>query len=71
MAISSVVDAIKIFNDVRFRREADRLSGELKNLPADSDEAKTVSKKIDALIANIGDDLLKPKKTSSGAAPAR
>jgi hypothetical protein len=59
--IGSIVDAVKVFNDVRFRREADRLSGELKNLDANSEQAKALQKKIAALLANVGDELLKPK----------
>ena len=61
IVIGSIIDAIKVFNDVRFRREADRLSTELKNLDPNGAEGKALKKKIDALIANIGDQLLKPK----------
>jgi hypothetical protein len=61
IVLGSIIDAIKVFNDVRFRREADRLSSDLDNLDPNSDEAKALKKKIDALVANISDQLLKPK----------
>ena len=59
--IGSIIDAIKVFNDVRFRREADRLSSELKGIDSNSEEGQALKKRFDALIANIGDQLLKPK----------
>jgi hypothetical protein len=51
---------VKLYGDFRFRREVDRLSA---MLPSDtgSDEHKALKKKIDALLANIGEPLLKPK----------
>jgi hypothetical protein len=60
VVISTVVDAFKLFNDLRFRREADQLRT---RLPSDStsEEYKTLEKKINALLANIGEPLLKPK----------
>ena len=60
VVISTVVDAIKLYNDVRFRREADGLTRQLP-LDKNSEEYKTLDKKINALLANIGEPLLKPK----------
>jgi hypothetical protein len=60
VVITAIVDAVKLYGDFRFRREVDRLSA---MLPSDtgSDEHKALKKKIDALLANIGEPLLKPK----------
>jgi hypothetical protein len=60
VVISSIVDAVKLYNDFRFRAEADKLTAQL---PSDkeSEEFKALKKKIDALLANIGEPLLKPK----------
>jgi hypothetical protein len=59
--IGAIVDAVKLFNDVRFRKEADRLQSELNGLDPASEEAKKLKSKIDALLANVGEQLLKPK----------
>lgn len=58
--IDAVVDAFRLYNDLRFRKEADKLATQLPT-DANSDEYKAVKKKMDALLANIGEQLLKPK----------
>jgi hypothetical protein len=60
LVISAIVDAVKLYSDFRFRREVDRLNA---MLPSDtnSEEYKALKKKIDALLANIGEPLLMPK----------
>jgi hypothetical protein len=60
VVISTIVDAVKLYSDFRFRREVDRLN-ELLPTDTNSDEYKALKKKIDALLANIGEPLLKPK----------
>ncbi len=61
LVIDSIVDAVRIYSDLRFRKEADRLSEQLKGLNESSDEYKALKKKMDALLSNINEQLLKPK----------
>jgi hypothetical protein len=56
-----ILDAIKLYNDWKFRQKADSISTELKNLPANSDEYTEKKAEYDATVKNIMDDLLKPK----------
>jgi hypothetical protein len=60
VVITSIVDAVKLYSDFRFRREADRLNTQL---PSDTSSAEyqALKKKIDALLANVGEPLLKAK----------
>jgi hypothetical protein len=60
VVITAIVDAVKLYSDFRFRREVDRLGA---MLPKDkeSEDYKALKKKIDALLANIGEPLLKPE----------
>ena len=55
-----ILDAIKLYNDWKFRQKADAISGELKKLPANSEEYKKKKSEYDAMVKNIMDDLLKP-----------
>jgi hypothetical protein len=59
--ISSIVDAVKVSSDLRYRREADSLITELAALPPSSPEYKAGRKRLDALIANIDESRLRPK----------
>lgn len=61
IGIGPMIDAVKVFSDLRFRREADKLSASLSTLAPDSGDFKALKKKVDALLANIGEDLLRPK----------
>jgi hypothetical protein len=61
LVIGAIVDAVKLFNDLRFRKEADKLQSELAGLDPASEEAKKLKTKINALLANVGEQLLKPK----------
>jgi hypothetical protein len=61
VVISTIVDAVKLHSDLRHRREADRLVEQLGGLDPGSAEAQALKKKIDALVANIGEQLLRPK----------
>ncbi|MCP4549324.1 MAG: hypothetical protein GY835_22960 [bacterium] len=60
--LGPLLDALKLYNDWNFRKKADRLAEELEGLEPDSEEYEKKKKDYDALIANILDDLLKPKK---------
>ena len=61
VVINSIVEAVKLYSDLRFRKEADRLAGQLEALDPASAPYATLKKKIDALLANVGEQLLKPK----------
>jgi hypothetical protein len=61
VVINSIVDAVKLYSDLRFRKEADRMKSELEGLDKNSEQYKALQKKIEALLANIGEQLLKPK----------
>ncbi|MDQ1708215.1 MAG: hypothetical protein QOJ88_1426 [Pyrinomonadaceae bacterium] len=60
VALGTITDAFKLFSDVRYRREADRLNKEIVKLPAGSAERKKMEESRDAAIANILEELLKP-----------
>lgn len=60
VVINSIVDAVKLSSDLRFRREADKLAEALKGVKEGSPEHETLKKKLDAFVANIGEQLLKP-----------
>jgi hypothetical protein len=62
VVIGAIVDAVKLYSDLRFRKEADKLSERLEELDPNSDEFKAMKKKIDALLANVGEKMLKPKE---------
>jgi hypothetical protein len=64
-ALGPLLDALKLYNDWSFRRKADDLGEELKNLAADSSEYAKKKAEYEALVANILDDLLKPKKETT------
>jgi hypothetical protein len=61
VVISTIVDAVKLYSDFRFRKEADKLAAQLEGFKKDSDEYKALKKKIDALLANVEEQMLKPK----------
>lgn len=60
VAIQTITDSFKLFNDFRFRQEADRLQKEIEKLPKDSPERKALEARREAVLANILEDLLKP-----------
>ena len=61
VAINTIVDAVKLFNDLRYRKEADKLDAQLQGLDENSDQYRTLKKKVDALLANVSEPLLKAK----------
>ena len=64
-ALGPLLDALKLYNDWSFRRKADALGKELESLATDSPEYEKKKAEYDALVANILDDLLKPKEESA------
>lgn len=58
--IEAIVDGLKLYNDAKFRGEADRLAKVIEKLPEDSTERVELEKKRQAFIANIISELLKP-----------
>ncbi|HEX8211671.1 MAG TPA: hypothetical protein VF584_15970 [Longimicrobium sp.] len=60
VAIDAITDAFKLYNDLRYRQEADRLQKQIDKLPADSEERKTLEARRKAALDNILQDLLRP-----------
>lgn len=60
VGIAGITDAVKVQTDLRFRKEADKLSGELSGLQPDTEQFKAIKKRMDALVANIEEQLLRP-----------
>ena len=63
--LGPLFDALRLYNDWSFRRKADDLSEDLKSLATDSPEYAKKRAEYDAFVANILDDLLKPKKETT------
>lgn len=59
-SIDVLLDAIKLYNDSKFRTDADKLSQEMQNLDPSSDEYVKAKEKYNALVANIVNKVLKP-----------
>ncbi len=57
--IDMLVDAVKVYNDVRFRRDIDRLDREIAKT-TDPDKLESLTKKREAIAKNILTDLMKP-----------
>jgi len=57
--INTLIDAIKLYNDVQFRKEADRLDQKIARLP-DGDEKNKLREKRNAYVKNILEDILNP-----------
>ena len=60
--LSPLIDALKLFNDWKFRRQADDVAAELEGLDKESEEYAKKKKEYDSLVKNILDDLLKPSE---------
>ena len=60
-ALGPLLDALKLYNDWSFRKKADKLAKDLEELDSGSPEYKKKKAEYDALVANILNDLLKPK----------
>lgn len=59
--LGPLLDALKLYNDWNYRKKADKILTEIKALDQASEQYGLKKKDYDALIANILDDLLKPK----------
>lgn len=59
--LGPLLDALKLYNDWTFRQKADELADELGKLGHDTDEYSNTLATYDASVANIQNDLLKPK----------
>lgn len=62
LPLDTIVDAIKLFNDLKFRKEIDRLDEQLKALKPDDPKRPQLEEKRKALLGNILEDILKPKQ---------
>lgn len=61
LPLDIVIEAIKLYSDLTYRRQIDRLDEQIRSLPEDDPKRKTLEEKRKALLANILEDLLKPK----------
>jgi hypothetical protein len=61
LPLDTIIDAIKVFNDVKFRKEADRLDEQIKALPPGDPKRAALEEKRKAILGNILEDILKPK----------
>lgn len=59
--LNVVIDAIKLYNDLTYRRQVDRIDEQLKALPEGDAKRKPLEEKRKALVENILENLLKPK----------
>lgn len=60
LAMEAITEAFRVYSDLRYRREADRLQHEIGTLPEGCDERRDLEVQRGAAIANILDCLLKP-----------
>ena len=62
IASNLLLDSVKLYNDYKFRKQADAFESQIKALDANSDSAEIekLSARRDAALANIVEDLLKP-----------
>ena len=56
----TILDSVKLFNDLTYRKKADNLKQQLSSLPQGSKEFTSAKTQYDALVANIQETLLKP-----------
>lgn len=61
-AIDTVVEAMKLFNDSKYRAQVDMIDKKLVGVDPNSLEGKELTEKRKALTANIMNDLMKPKQ---------
>ena len=59
--LDEIIEAIRVFNDLNYRKQVDRIDEQLKALPAGDPKRAPLEDKRKALIENILDDVLKPK----------
>lgn len=61
LPLDLVIDSIKLYSDLTYRRQIDRLDEQIKALAAGDPKRKALEEKRTALLANILEDRLKPK----------
>jgi hypothetical protein len=61
LPLNLIVDAIKLYSDLTYRKQIDLLDPQIKALPAGDPKRKALEEKRAALLANILEDVLKPK----------
>lgn len=59
--LGPLLDALKLYNDLKFRQKADELAKDLEGLDPNSERYEQKKKEYDATVANILNDLLRPK----------
>lgn len=62
--IDTVVEGIKLASDMRFREKALDIKRAMDALPDDSDDREGLKEQFDALVKNIGNELIKPDADS-------
>jgi hypothetical protein len=62
VAIDIVISALKLYNDVSFRKQLEEVDKQLASMP-EGEAKEELKKKRAALLANITEDLLKPKQS--------
>lgn len=60
-SLDILMEALSLYNDVKYRSEADKLEKSMSKVDKNSQEYKKLKEKYDALIKNIGNEELKPK----------
>jgi hypothetical protein len=60
-ALDTVVEAMKLFNDSKFRAKVDAIDKKLAGIDLNSPEGKDLGEKRNAFAANILNDVMKPK----------
>jgi hypothetical protein len=61
-AVETLVDAMTLYSDSRFRLQADSVKRKLDAAPKNSAEAEALKARYDALLANILNEAMKPVK---------
>jgi hypothetical protein len=59
--LNDILDAVKLFSDMHFRKEVDKLDDQLKDMSKEDPQYAELSQKRDAMAKNILTDLLKKK----------
>jgi len=63
LPLDTVIDAIKLYNDLTFRKQIDQIDKKLEGLSATDPQRPALEEKRKALLANILEEILKPKAT--------
>jgi len=62
LPLNILVDALKLYNDLTFRLQIDKIDRQLQSGAISEDEKKKLEEKKNALLANILEDVLKPRQ---------